>query len=99
MRSRRDMKRTLCLCSILSTLLLFFLSSPAGYAQFSDGVSGLLSMPSAEMHRDGTFTITNNFLNKHQLSKAWPSSIPVRRIRSTSSRVPLKPRTAQSTER
>ena len=66
------MKRTLCLCSILSTLLLFFLSSPAGYAQFSDGVSGLLSMPSAEMHRDGTFTITNNFLNKHQLSdRRW----------------------------
>lgn len=37
-------------------------------AQFTDGSTGLLQMPTAEMQDDGTFMITNNFLNKHSLS-------------------------------
>lgn len=36
-------------------------------AQFSDGSTGLLQMPTAEMQADGTFMLTTNFLNKHSL--------------------------------
>ena len=37
-------------------------------AQFTDCGTGLLQMPTADMQDDGTFMITNNFLNKHSLS-------------------------------
>lgn len=41
-------------------------------AQFTDSGSGLLQCPSAEMDGGGTFSITNNYLNKHMLSqKGW----------------------------
>ncbi len=40
-------------------------------AQFTDSSTGLLQMPSAEMQEDGTFMITNNFLNKHSLASGW----------------------------
>lgn len=36
-------------------------------AQFTNGVTGLLHMPNAEMQKDGTFVIGGNFLNKHNL--------------------------------
>ena len=46
-------------------------ASPA-HAQFADCSTGLLQMPTAEMQEDGTFMITNNFLNKHSLaSSGW----------------------------
>lgn len=38
-------------------------------AQFTDGTTGLLNCPSAEMNESGTFTITNNFLNRHLLAE------------------------------
>ena len=40
-------------------------------AQFADASTGLLQMPTAEMQQDGTFMITNNFLNKHATSTRW----------------------------
>ena len=41
-------------------------------AQFADCSTGLLQMPTAEMQEDGTFMITNNFLNKHSLpTSGW----------------------------
>lgn len=41
-------------------------------AQFADASTGLLQMPTAEMQQDGTFMITNNFLNKHSLpTSGW----------------------------
>ena len=41
-------------------------------AQFADCSTGLLQMPTADMQDDGTFMITNNFLNKNTLSpKGW----------------------------
>ena len=33
------------------------------YAQTTDGVTGLLHMPNAEMQRDGTFMMGGNYLN------------------------------------
>lgn len=36
-------------------------------AQFTDGVTGLLHMPSADMQRDGTLIIGGNFLDRHNL--------------------------------
>jgi hypothetical protein len=36
-------------------------------AQFTDGTTGLLSIPSADMYADGTFQITNMFVNHHNL--------------------------------
>lgn len=36
-------------------------------AQFTNGVTGLLHMPNAEMQMDGTLVIGGNFLNKHNL--------------------------------
>lgn len=38
--------------------------------QFTDCSTGLLQAPTAEMQPDGTFMITNNFLNKHSLPSA-----------------------------
>lgn len=57
-------------------LLLFVLCLLSGIqrsnAQFTDGTTGLLHMPSAEMQRDGTFIIGGNFLNKHNLpNQRW----------------------------
>ena len=41
-------------------------------AQFTDASTGLLQMPTAEMQQDGTFMITNNYLNKHAVSpRGW----------------------------
>ena len=41
-------------------------------AQYTDCSTGLLQMPTADMQEDGTFMITNNFLNKHSLaSSRW----------------------------
>lgn len=39
-------------------------------AWFTDSSTGLLQMPKAEMQDDGTFILTNNFLNKHATSTA-----------------------------
>lgn len=36
-------------------------------AQFTNGVTGLLHMPNAEMQKDGTAVIGGNYLNKHNL--------------------------------
>lgn len=51
-------------------ILVLFLASSAtlSRAQFADCSTGLLQMPTAEMQGDGTFMITNNFLNKHSLA-------------------------------
>ncbi len=44
-------------------------------AQFVDASSGLLQMPSAEMQDEGTFMITNNYLNRHSLpTSGWSYS-------------------------
>ncbi len=50
------------------TIYIFvFFSIIESYAQFTNGVTGLLHMPNAEMQKDGTFVIGGNFLNKHNL--------------------------------
>lgn len=40
-------------------------------AQFTDCSTGLLQMPTADMQDDGTFMITNNYVNQHMLSWKW----------------------------
>lgn len=40
-------------------------------AQFADCSTGLLQMPTADMQDDGTFMITNNFLNQHATAETW----------------------------
>lgn len=57
----------------LYTIIIVLLASlSVADAQFLDGSSGLLQMPSAKMERDGTFMITNNYINKHSLpSSGW----------------------------
>ena len=49
-------------------MALALLSTAPAWAQFTDGSTGLLQMPTAEMQADGTFMVTTNFLNKHSLS-------------------------------
>ena len=44
------------------------LSVASARAQFLDGTTGLLQMPTAVMNREGTFMITTNYLNQHTLS-------------------------------
>lgn len=52
--------------------LAFLLGTGLARAQFTDCSTGLLQMPTAEMQPDGTFMITNNFINKHSLpSSGW----------------------------
>ena len=42
------------------------------HAQWTDGTTGLLHMPNAEMQKDATFMLGGNFLNKHNLpSERW----------------------------
>ena len=50
------------------SLVTLLLVAVVSRAQFSDCSTGLLQMPTADMQADGTFMITNNFLNKHSLS-------------------------------
>lgn len=57
---------------IILSLLALLMTAATARAQFADASSGLLQMPSAEMQADGTFMITNNFLNKHALpASGW----------------------------
>lgn len=55
---------------MLATVLLLMGGAPVR-AQFTDGSTGLLQMPTADMQDDGTFMITNNFLNQHATSTNW----------------------------
>lgn len=57
------------IAALFASLSIYMASSLTGYAQFVDGVKGLLTMPSAEFEQDATFTITNNFLNREFLPK------------------------------
>lgn len=56
----------LCLAAALMLLACF-----ASRGQFWDSSTGLLQCPSAEVNRDGTFMITNNFMNKHSISESY----------------------------
>lgn len=58
LRGTRD--RALCL--LIAAIALFPIVSRA---QYVDCTKGLLIMPSGEMDESGTFSISNNFLNKH----------------------------------
>lgn len=59
-------------CKVIIVLTVLLLGSGMARAQFTDGSTGLLQMPTAEMQDDGTFMITNNFLNKHSLpTRGW----------------------------
>lgn len=54
------------------TTAVLLATAVAAHAQFADCSTGLLQMPTAEMQEDGTFMITNNFLNKHSLpTSGW----------------------------
>lgn len=57
---------------IIILLLCLGFGMPKIHAQFTNGVTGLLHMPNAEMQKDGTAIIGGNFLNKHNLpSENW----------------------------
>lgn len=58
---------------IISFLLCIGLFNPTIVnAQFTNGVTGLLHMPNAEMQKDGTFMLGGNYLNKHNLpNHSW----------------------------
>lgn len=53
---------------ILFITVALLISVLPSFAQFADCSTGLLQMPTAEMQADGTFMITNNYLNKHAMS-------------------------------
>ncbi|MBR4585444.1 MAG: YjbH domain-containing protein [Bacteroidales bacterium] len=53
------------------SVVAFLLGTAALHAQYLDSSTGLLQMPTADMQADGTFMITNNFVNKNALSKRW----------------------------
>ena len=58
----------------LKILVLLFLVNVCThtYAQFTNGMTGLLHMPNAEIQKDATFVLGGNFLNKHNLpSDYW----------------------------
>ena len=58
---------------ILRTLagVLLLVTSISARAQFLDSTTGLLQMPTAVMNPEGTFMITNNFLNQHATPDRW----------------------------
>lgn len=51
--------------------LLLLVAGTTARAQFLDSTTGLLQMPTAVMNPEGTFMITNNFLNQHTNSTKW----------------------------
>lgn len=53
---------------ILVGLIAGLICGVISYGQFADCSTGLLQAPTAEMQQDGTFMITNNFLNHHSLA-------------------------------
>ena len=57
----------------LLIILTIFLFTSDIKAQFTDGITGLLHMPNAEVQKDATFFLGGNFLNKHNLpnDKWW----------------------------
>lgn len=58
--------------AVLLLILLLALGAGTARAQFADCGTGLLQMPTAEIQDDGTFMITNLFLNKHSLpARGW----------------------------
>lgn len=52
-------------------VLLFIFTFTNTYAQLTNGVTGLLHLPNADMQKDGTVIIGGNFLNKHNLPNNW----------------------------
>ena len=62
----KDMKTIKLRHALLGLLLLA--AGTTARAQFLDSTTGLLQMPTAVMNPEGTFMITNNFLNYHTLS-------------------------------
>lgn len=61
-----EKRKVLFLAAALMLLACF-----ASRGQFWDSSTGLLQCPSAEMNREGTFMITNNFMNKHSISEKY----------------------------
>ena len=55
-------------CMVIAVLLMTVFTCRA---QFADCSTGLLQMPTADMQDDGTFMITNNFLNQHSTAATW----------------------------
>lgn len=61
------MRRLLICC-----LLCFWGSIAMLRAQLTDGITGLLHMPNAEVQKDATFMVGGNLLNKHNIpNKSW----------------------------
>ncbi|MDY6444776.1 MAG: hypothetical protein SPK76_07125, partial [Bacteroidales bacterium] len=57
---------------LLLTIAILLFAPMTVRAQFADCSTGLLQMPTADMQDDGTFMITNNFLNKYSLpTSGW----------------------------
>lgn len=61
------MKAFTTIATPLLIIASFLASMLSARGQFTDCSTGLLQMPTAEMQEDGTFMITNSFLNKHSL--------------------------------
>lgn len=58
------------------TIVVGLLAAANSYAQFVDCTKGLLIMPSAEMEENGTFMISNSFLNEHFLPDNYSFEFP-----------------------
>ena len=57
---------------IIPAIAILLMTALPSRAQFADCSTGLLQMPTADMQDDGTFMITNNFLNQHALpTSGW----------------------------
>lgn len=60
--------------TIIVTLLLCIIYTAQGYAQFTDGMTGLLHMPNAEMQKQGTVMIGVNYLHYKQVPFIYASN-------------------------
>ena len=57
---------------IITLLLCFGIGMTKIYAQFTDGMTGLLHMVNAEVQKDATFMVGGNMLHKHNIpSPQW----------------------------
>lgn len=71
-RKEIDLRKNILLKKSYMVIAVLLMTVFTCRAQFADCSTGLLQMPTADMQDDGTFMITNNFLNKNSLaSSGW----------------------------
>ena len=70
-RKEIDLRKNSLIMKSYTVIAVLLMTVFTCRAQFTGCSTGLLQMPTADMQDDGTFMITNNYLNQHATSTRW----------------------------